>query len=219
MNIIVLAGGRSSRLGAIGDEMPKFLVPVGSRCFADIQLAWLKQNGFHHVTLSVGYRAEQIMSYCGDGTRFGVKIQYVSDGPTPLGTAGAIKKAFLQTPSHRQSCVMYGDTILDFDVKKALYCGPELMTVIRCPPGYAPNAQLQSGRVRYNKRLPSPGWHYIDYGFLLLSAGFMQALPDRGDIADALAAISLNGFEAKKPFWEINTPESLAAFRQHFSSP
>lgn len=212
--LIVLAGGRATRLGAISEDTPKFLVPLGGgKVFADIQLHWLRERGFYDVTLSVGYRAEQIRAYCGDGSRFGLKLRYVEDGPTPLGTGGAVKKCFERGPV----CVTYGDTILEFDLPAVLAKGPNTMTVMVCPTEHQPNADLRGDRVVYNKRNPDPSWRYIDYGFLLLSEAFVRGMPDTGDLADSLAKTELFGVEARERFWEINTPESLEAFKQRFA--
>src|SRR5215471_4661761 len=93
--LLILAGGRATRLGDLSDDRPKFLVPIASGLlFADFQLRWARRQGFREVRLSVGYRGEQIEAYCGDGARFGLALSYAFDGPISLGTGGAVKRAF-----------------------------------------------------------------------------------------------------------------------------
>jgi NDP-sugar pyrophosphorylase family protein len=90
------------------------------------------------------------------------------------------------------------------------------------PPGEKPNASLEGGLVRYDKRAPAPGWRHIDYGLSVLSRVFLEGIPATAplDLAEPLAAASargeLRGYLATEPFREINTPEALEAFRAHF---
>lgn len=227
--LLILAGGRATRLGALSDDRPKFLAPVvGDRmCFADLQLLWARKQGFRDVRLSVGYRGEQIQEYCGDGSYFGLRITYAFDGERPLGTGGAVKRAYAEPPPWL--AVLYGDTILDLDcralvLQAAANDAYALMTVMADPPpGHARNAYLDGDRVRYAKARPEPGWRHIDYGFQVLSRAFVAEMPDEVplDLAVPLEAASrrglLHGALAGSRFWEINTPESLEEFRARFA--
>jgi len=119
--LLILAGGRATRLGALSDECPKFLAPVShDKVFADVQLHWAKQHRFSDVILSVGYRGTQIRAYCGDGARYGLQITYVFDGDTPPGTGGAVRKALYGVSDY--AAVLYGDTILDIRLYQDLEC-------------------------------------------------------------------------------------------------
>jgi NDP-sugar pyrophosphorylase family protein len=223
--LLILAGGRATRLEAHSDDRPKFLMPVDDRrVFADVQLGWVHAQGFREVVLSVGYRADMIRGFVGDGSRFGLQVRYAEDGATPLGTGGAVKRAFPTPPP--QVAVLYGDTILDLPCAEVVAQAKgawALMTVSRCPPSEKANAHLEAdGRARYDKKQPDPSWRHIDYGLSVLSQGFLSAIPDTTplDLAVPLATASkegrLQGYLATRPFHEINTPEALAAFRQRF---
>lgn len=87
---VILAGGRGSRLYPYTTVFPKPLMPIQEKPILEIVLRQLKQAGFEHVTLAVGYLAELIETYCGDGSKFGLKIDY-SREEEPLGTAGPLK--------------------------------------------------------------------------------------------------------------------------------
>lgn len=219
--LLILAGGRATRLGPHSDDRPKFLMPLGDgRVFADLQLAWVHAQGFREVVLSLGYRAEMIREAIGDGSRYGLAIRYVEDGASPLGTGGALKKAM--GGSAGPVAILYGDTMLDLDcpaVVRAAAGAYALMTVLACPANEKPNARLEGTRVDYDKRHPDPRWPDIDYGLSVVSPEFLAALPDTTpfDLAEAFTAASregrLQGFRATRPFREINTPEALDAFR------
>src|SRR5688572_3952770 len=89
MKAVILAGGRGTRLAPYTTVLPKPLMPVGDKPILDIVIHQLRYYGFNEITLAVGYLSELLMAYFGDGSRFGVSIQY-SHEEQPLGTAGPI---------------------------------------------------------------------------------------------------------------------------------
>jgi NDP-sugar pyrophosphorylase family protein len=86
---VVLAGGLGTRLRPYTTVLPKPLMPVGDRPILDIVMRQLKAGGFDHVTISTGYLAELIEAFFGDGSKYGVKIDYYREDE-PLGTVGAL---------------------------------------------------------------------------------------------------------------------------------
>ena len=91
---VILAGGVASRLGAQAGELPKTLVPVAGRPFADYQLTWLAEEGVEDVVYCIGYRGDQIRDYVGDGARWGLSVTYVDEGADLRGTGGALRLAY-----------------------------------------------------------------------------------------------------------------------------
>ena len=112
IDVIVLAGGRGTRLAPYTTVLPKPLMPIGEMPVLEILLRRLAAAGFRRVHLAVGYLAELIEAYFRDGERFGVQLEYLREDQ-PLGTAGPL--AALANPSERL-LVMNGDlfTALDF---------------------------------------------------------------------------------------------------------
>lgn len=112
MRAFVLAGGRGSRLHPFTTVIPKPLVPVGEMPIIEILLRQLMRHGFDRVTISVGYLAALIESYCGDGSRWGLHIDYVREDE-PLGTAGAL--SLLADLDEDRILVTNGDILTDLD--------------------------------------------------------------------------------------------------------
>jgi NDP-sugar pyrophosphorylase family protein len=112
MDVVLLAGGSGTRLRPYTTVLPKPLMPVGDMPVMEILLRRLAAAGFERVNLAVGYLAELIEAYFGDGKRFGVELVYWRE-TQPLGTAGPI--AEMQLDSDRV-LVMNGDllTTLEF---------------------------------------------------------------------------------------------------------
>ena len=110
--VVLLAGGKGTRLRPLTVVFPKPLVPLGDKPILEILLSRLKNLEYQNVTLSTGYLAELVVALCGNGARFGLNIDYVHED-SPLGTAGALS---LIEGLSENFFVMNGDllTTLDF---------------------------------------------------------------------------------------------------------
>ena len=112
MKAVILAGGKGTRLKPYTTAFPKPLMPVGDKPILEIIVRQLKSQGFDEVIITVGHLAELIMTFFGDGSKFGIKIRY-SREDKPLGTAGGlglIKKALNET-----FLMMNGDVLTSLD--------------------------------------------------------------------------------------------------------
>src|SRR5277367_3489826 len=111
--VALLAGGMATRLRPITEKVPKLLVEVAGEPFFSHQLRLLKGAGLRRIVLCVGYLGERIVEEYGDGSKWGVEIEYSFDGPTLLGTGGALIRALpmLGGPFY----VLYGDSYLPID--------------------------------------------------------------------------------------------------------
>lgn len=118
MHAFILAGGRGVRLRPYTTRLPKPLVPIGDRySILEIVLQQLADQGFTRVTLSIGYLGHLIHAFVGDGSRWGIEIEYVSE-TTPLGTMGPVRMALDELPEH--FLVMNGDVLTDINFANLL---------------------------------------------------------------------------------------------------
>src|SRR5262245_47940767 len=93
MPAVIIAGGLATRLHPITQTIPKALLDVAGRPFLWHQLDLLKHQGITRVVLLAGYLGEMIREQFRDGSALQLSIEYSFDGPTLLGTAGAIRRA------------------------------------------------------------------------------------------------------------------------------
>jgi len=114
MKAVILAGGKGTRLAPYTTILPKPLMPIDDMPILEIVLRQLKQFGFDDISLAVGYLAELLMAYCGDGSKFGLKINY-SREEQPLGTAGPLS---LVPNLDETFLVMNGDLLTTLDYQK-----------------------------------------------------------------------------------------------------
>ena len=89
MKTILMAGGRGTRIAELFPNIPKPLIPVDGMPILEREIRSLASQGFRDIILTVGYLAEKIMAYFGDGSKLGVRIDYFVE-ETPLGNAGAL---------------------------------------------------------------------------------------------------------------------------------
>ncbi len=114
MHAVILAGGKGTRLRPYTTRLPKPLVPIGDEhSILEIALTQLSRCGFGQVTLAIGHFGNLIRSYIGDGSRWGVGIDYTKPEEVPLGTMGPVLRILDQLPEH--FLVMNGDVLTDLD--------------------------------------------------------------------------------------------------------
>ena len=223
--VAILAGGLATRLRPITARMPKILVEVAGRSFAEHQLDLLQRQGITQVVYCVGYLGEQVRDALGDGARRGMRLEYVFDGPRLLGTGGALLRALDKLGD--TFFVLYGDSYLTCNfaaIEDAYHRSGKsgLMTVFRNEGAWdRSNVEFAEGRIlRYDKRASAPEMRYIDYGLGVLSRRSLGGYPagEVMDLAtvyqDLLARQDLAGYEVPERFYEIGSPEGLAELRQ-----
>jgi NDP-sugar pyrophosphorylase family protein len=113
---IVLAGGLGRRLSPYTNVLPKPLLPIGHVPILEVIIRQLAVAGVGTVHLAVGYLAELIQSYFGDGSKLGVRIHYYRE-PEPLGTAAPVRFVIdhwaSAEPVPERFVVMNGDLLMD----------------------------------------------------------------------------------------------------------
>lgn len=89
MKVVIMAGGRGTRISELFPDIPKPMIPVCGIPVLEREISSLKEQGFTDIILTVGYKAESIMQNFGDGRKYGVQIEYFVE-KEPLGNAGAL---------------------------------------------------------------------------------------------------------------------------------
>lgn len=118
---VILAGGKGTRLQPNTALRPKPLMPLDSRPILEVIIRQLERNGFSHITLAVNHQAELIREFCGDGAKFGLRVDF-SREDRPLGTIGPLK---LIQDLPENFLVMNADILTDLDFGDVLdwHCG------------------------------------------------------------------------------------------------
>lgn len=218
--MVILAGGLATRLYPATKTLPKSLIKIAGKPFIHHQLALLREKGITHVVLCVGYLGEMIEDYVGDGSQWGLELQYSYDENVLLGTGGAVKKALPLLPD--TFFILYGDSYLDIDYHAVIECFyseglPVLMTIYRNQDAFdASNILMKNGKiVKYDKKSRDPAMEYIDYGFIVVRREVFSPYPANKpfDLSLVLSGMAhsgqVAGFEVKQRFYEIGSTQGI----------
>lgn len=226
--VAILAGGLATRLRPITETIPKILVDIGGKPFAEHQLELLRRNGITKVVFCVGHLGEMVCKVLGDGSSYGMEIRYSFDGPKLQGTGGALRNAL---PLLGEAfLVVYGDSYLECDYAAVervfLQSGKAgLMTVCRNAGKWdRSNVVYREGKIiDYNKRNRTPDMEHIDYGLGSFRAEAFSSYPANESLdletvfRDLLCRGELAVFEVTRRFYEIGSPEGLEETRNYLS--
>jgi len=212
--VIILAGGKATRLGKIAKNTPKSLIKINNHPFLYHQLIYLEKQGIKEVIICAGHLGFKIKKFI-EKKKINLKIKYFNDGKKLLGTGGAIKKILPFVKNN--FFVMYGDSYLPINFRNVqkLYINSKKLGLITIYKNKnkldKSNIILKSGNIYYDKFKPIKGMHYIDYGLNILNKRVFKYfnLKKKFDLAEVLNLISkknlLTFMLVKKRFYEIGS--------------
>jgi NDP-sugar pyrophosphorylase family protein len=197
MRAVILAGGKGARLAPYTTVLPKPLMPIGEMPILEIVIRQLERHGFNDLTLAVGYLAELLMAYCGDGSKFNVKLGY-SREEKPLGTAGPIA---LVPDLHDTFLVMNGDLLTTIDYSAMLRYHRErgALATIAC---YQRDVKIDLGVIEVGadnwveNYIEKPTYHYaVSMGIYLFEPEILKYIPhyQHLDLPELVMKLMKNG--------------------------
>jgi NDP-sugar pyrophosphorylase family protein len=197
MRAVILAGGKGTRLAPYTTVLPKPLMPIGEMPILEIVIRQLERHGFNDLTLAVGYLAELLMAYCGDGSKFNVKLGY-SREEQPLGTAGPIA---LVPNLDDTFLVMNGDLLTTIDYSAMLKYHRErgALATIAC---YQRDVKIDLGVIEVGadnwvaNYIEKPTYHYsVSMGIYLFEPAILKyiALNQRLDLPELVMNLMKEG--------------------------
>ncbi|MFH0801370.1 MAG: DUF5752 family protein [bacterium] len=160
MKAVVMAGGEGTRLRPLTSTRPKPLVPVCNKPVMQYIVELLKRHGVKSVVNTLYYLADEIVSFFGDGSDFGLHFIY-SVEDEPLGTAGSVKK--VERYLNETFIIISGDSLTDFDLSAAVAFHREkgsmatiVLTRVENPLEYGVVITEEDGKIR--RFLEKPSW-------------------------------------------------------------
>jgi D,D-heptose 1,7-bisphosphate phosphatase len=116
MQVVIMAGGKGTRVSSIASGIPKPMIPICGKPILEHQIDCLTRNGLTEIILVIGHLGQHIRDYFENGKRFGCNISYYTE-TEPLGTSGAIYK--LKNLSD-DFILLNGDIIFDVDFSRMI---------------------------------------------------------------------------------------------------
>ncbi len=115
MKVVIMAGGKGTRIASVNSEVPKPMIDMLGKPVLEYQIDCLRSQGCTDIILVVGHLGHVIREYFGDGSKFGVHIEYIVES-TPLGSAGAL--FLLKDRLGEDFLLLNGDVMFDFNVER-----------------------------------------------------------------------------------------------------
>ncbi len=185
MKAIIMAGGMGTRLQSVTGALPKPMVPLLGRPLMEHIVALLRENGVREICAALRYNPEPIMEHFGDGSAFGVSMEYRLE-KTALGTAGGVKNC-ADFYGEDSFLVISGDAACDFDLSALMAehsSGGAAVTMALCesadPRQYG--LVLPDGEGRVRCFIEKPGWDrvvtdLVNTGIYMVSPLAMSYVP------------------------------------------
>jgi NDP-mannose synthase len=225
LHAIILAGGWGMRLRPLTENRPKALVAMGERSIVEVLVEQLTNCGFRRITLCIGHLGDMIVQAIGDGSRFGVTVDYSRD-PRPLGTAGPLRLVHDWTaPSLVMNCDILAAADLGALYRAHVDAGAVLTVGVTASPVQFELAVLEvadDGAVRGIWEKPHLTLDAAA-GIYVLGPEAREYLPaDRAtDMPTLIADLVETGRQVRAhaitgPWYDIGTPESYDAAREAF---
>lgn len=181
---VILAGGRGTRMQPITNDRPKPMVPILGRPFLEYQIEQLRGQGFERVLMLLGYLPEVVQNYFGDGTAWGVHIEYSVTEPDQLTSSRVATARHMIDPCF---LLLYCDNYWPMQMNRmwTRFCQagkPALITVYSNKDGYSRGSVRldQDGHVRVFDRLrTTPGLREVEISYAILTDLALDLLPEQ----------------------------------------
>ena len=230
MKAVILAGGRGRRLAPYTTILPKPLMPIGDVPILEVVIRQLQRAGFQDITMAVGYLAELLMAYFGDGQKLGVQIRY-SREEEPLGTAGPLA---LVDGLDEPFLVMNGDLLTTLDYR-AMWQAHAAAGTLGTLATFRRSVKIDLGVIETDEEgmvagyVEKPSYHYqVSTGIYVFEPAVLRFIPrgERLDLPDLVTGLLAAGHRvATYPFeghWlDIGRPDdyqhAVDTFARHRS--
>lgn len=187
---VILAGGRGTRMRPLTDTRPKPMVELHGRPFLEYVIEMLRGQGFERVLLLLGHLPEVIQEHFGDGSGFGVEIDYSVSGPDDL-TVSRIQLARerLEDSFLLMYCDNYWPMRMDdmWQRFQELHV-PAMVTVYANRDGYRPgkdSLRVEDGYVTaFDKTRTTPGLQGVEISYAILTRPLLELLPEEDELIE-----------------------------------
>lgn len=224
MKALILAGGKGTRLHSItNDEIPKPMAELKGKPILRYAIDKLKENGITEIFISVSHLKEKIMDYFGNGSAFGVKIEYLIENE-PLGSGGSLY--YLKGKVQDDFLVCSGDVLFDIDIDRMLQYHKKnnaLITLLTHPNLHPYDSDLvvaeKDGRVKnFDSKNNIRDYYYknnVNAGFFIINEKALEFFKEPKKVNlehDFIASLIQNGervFAYKSPEYikDVGTSE------------
>lgn len=225
---VILAGGRGTRMHPITLDRPKPMVPVLGRPFLEYQIEQLRQEGFEKVLLLLGYLPHVVMDHFGDGSKFGLTIEYAVTDPDDLTSSRVSHARHLIDPCF---LLLYCDNYWPMRMERlwSRFCAagkPGMITVYSNKDGYSRGSVIldaDDNVTVFDRLRTTPGLQGVEISYAILTDLALEFLPDRDTLFEEAIYTPLArqhrlaGFVSEHRYYSVGSIERLPATARFMS--
>lgn len=233
MKVVIMSGGRGTRISELFPDIPKPLIPICGKPVLEHEIECLRDQGFTDIILTVSYMADKIMKYFGNGSRLGVHIDYFIE-TEPLGNAGALFK--LQDKLTEDFLLLNADAVFNIDFKRFAAFHEEhdgLVTLFTHPNDHPYDSGLiiadsdksvqkwlakEDERPEYYKNRVNAGLHIISPKLLEQDINLPKIDLDRHLLKPLAGSGKMFCYDSPEYVKDMGTPERFEAVSRDFES-
>lgn len=233
MKAVIIAGGRGTRISELYPNIPKPMIHVDGIPVLQREIECLRKQNILDIIITVGYKADKIMNYFGNGEKIGVNIEYFVE-KSPLGNAGALLK--IREKLDDDFLLLNADSIFDVDFQRMIAFHKKTggKATIAVHPNDHP---FDSGLIVYdenckvlqwiNKEEPRDTYYHniVNAGVHVLSASLLKKIfkaeildLDRDILKPLIVDDALYAYKTSEYIKDMGTPERLLDVERDFKS-
>ena len=222
MVTVIMAGGKGTRISSIANDIPKPMILIEGKPVLEHEILCLKNQGLKDIIITVSHLGQTIIDYFGDGSRFGVNIEYYFE-KEPLGNAGALFK--IKDKLTDTFLLLNGDAIFDIDFNRFIKYHKEkgaLVTLFTHPNSHPYDSGLiitdkesrvvnwltkEDNRPNWYKNRVNAGLHVVDKKVLDLRIETPKIDLDRQILKPLSGTGKMFAYDSPEYVKDMGTPE------------
>lgn len=233
MKAVIMSGGRGTRISELFPDIPKPLIPICGKPVLEHEIECLREQGFTNIILTVSHMADKIIKYFGDGSRFGVHIEYFVEDQ-PLGNAGALFR--MKDKLTEDFLLLNADSVFNIDFNRFVAFHKQhnaLATLFTHPNDHPYDSGLiiaegdksvkkwlakEDERPKYYKNRVNAGLHIISPKLLENDINLPKIDLDRHLLKPIAGTGKMFCYDSPEYVKDMGTPERFEAVTREFES-
>lgn len=228
MRAVIMAGGKGTRVASVRGDLPKPMLPICGKPVLLHQIECLRRQGITEITLTIGHLGEQIRDYFGDGSLYGVQIDYIQERE-PLGTAGALY--YLKDKVEDDFLLLNGDLIFDVDFRRLMVFHKRhkaMVTLLTHPNDHPYDSGIiltdrDNCVIDWLTKEDKRGWYHncVNAGIHVLSPALLESMTapkktdlDREILKSLIPSGKIYAYRSPEYVKDMGTPKRIAQVEQ-----
>ena len=232
MRVVIMAGGKGTRISSVASDIPKPMIKIDGTPVLEREIRCLKEQGFDDLIITVSHLGHIIMNYFGDGSNFGVHIEYFVE-EHPLGNAGALFE--LKDKLTEDFLLLNADAIFDIDFNRIVKFHKEkggLVTLFTHPNSHPYDSGLiiadktgavkqwltkEDARPKYYKNRVNAGLHVVSPDILAVRPEGVKVDLDRQLLKPLAGTGTMFCYDSPEYVKDMGTPDRYEAVCKDFA--